>query len=161
MPPSPARSVMPPSRARSDALVLFGASGDLARKKLFPALYRLTRRGRLGMPVIGVALSAWGDEQLREYARSAVAEQEASPDQAALADLVGSLSYVCGDYSDPATFRQLKERLAGRQHPLFYFAIPPSLFETVVGGLSSAGLEQGARVVVEKRSAVIVPRLRR
>jgi glucose-6-phosphate 1-dehydrogenase len=135
---------------RADALVLFGASGDLARKKLFPALYRLTRRGRLNTPVIGVAHSPWNDAQLRNYADSAVAEQVTSPDKTALAELTRALSYVRGDYGDPTIFQALKEHLTRSQHPLFYCAIPPSMFETVVAGLRGVGLNEGARIVVEK-----------
>jgi glucose-6-phosphate 1-dehydrogenase len=135
---------------QADAVVLFGASGDLARKKLFPALYRLTRRGRLGIPVVGVARSEWSDDQLRTSARSAIADQVQNPDAATLDDLTRSLTYLGGDYRDAGTFQQLKERLGASQHPLFYCAIPPSMFEPVVGGLSRAGLNEGARIVVEK-----------
>ncbi len=133
------------------ALALFGASGDLARKKLFPALYRLAKRGRLGIPVVGVAYSRWDDSQLRTYARESVAAHfDDDVDEAALAEMVGSLSFVGGDYRDPKTFERLRERLGGVALPLFYLAIPPGMFETVVGGLASTGLNRGARVVVEK-----------
>jgi glucose-6-phosphate 1-dehydrogenase len=135
---------------RADALVLFGATGDLARKKLFPALYRLAARGRVDLPTVGVATSPWTDDQLREYAAAAVAEQWPSPDSTAMAALKKSLFYISGDYRDPGTFTRLRERLQGARLPLFYCAIPPSLFEVVVAGLAAAGLNRGARVVVEK-----------
>jgi glucose-6-phosphate 1-dehydrogenase len=138
------------TRAHADALVLFGASGDLARKKLFPALYGLSRRGRLKMPVVGVARTEWGEDQLREYARSAITDQVGTPDQSAITELERSLRYLSGDYRDPGVYQRLKAHLGSSQHPLFYCAIPPSMFETVVGGLSRAGLVQGARLVVEK-----------
>jgi glucose-6-phosphate 1-dehydrogenase len=132
--------------------VLFGASGDLARKKLYPALSQLTERGHLGVPVVGVARTPWGDDRLRERARRAVTEHAGTVVAAALAELTRSLTYVSGDYRDPSTFARLQERRAGSgvRHPLFYLAIPPSMFECVVGGLAGAGLHQGARVVVEK-----------
>jgi glucose-6-phosphate 1-dehydrogenase len=138
------------SAKRADALVLFGATGDLAKKKLYPALYQLAARDRLGMPVVCVAISDWDDDQLRNYARLSVAQKEGSPNQATLDDLSRSLSYVRGDYRDPGTFDRLRQRLAGSQRPLFYFAIPPTMFETVISGLSQAGLNEGGRVVVEK-----------
>ncbi|MBI3971108.1 MAG: glucose-6-phosphate dehydrogenase [Chloroflexi bacterium] len=149
---------------RADALVLFGASGDLVRKKLFPALYRLAERGRLGLPVVGVARTPWDDDQLREFVRDVVAERfgtgaaagtgtaQGAVDEAALGALTRSLAYVGGDYQDPGIFTRLGERLAGAgaHRPLFYLAIPPSMFETVVAGLARAGLNHGGRVVVEK-----------
>ena len=135
---------------RSDALVMFGASGDLAGKKLFPALYHLARRGRLGMPLIGVAISQWEDERLRDYAKQSVNESVAGADESVLADLIRSLSFVQGDYRAPATFARLRERLGRAQRPLFYLAIPPSMFEAVVSGLAGAGLNNGARILVEK-----------
>ncbi len=135
---------------RGDALVLFGATGDLAKKKLYPALYHLAARGRLGIPVIGVAVSNWDDDQLRDYARTAVTQKEGSPNQGAIDELTRSLSFVCGDYRDRSTFELLGQRLAGARHPVFYFAIPPTMFETVVSGLRSVGLNERGRVVVEK-----------
>ena len=135
---------------RADAVVLFGASGDLAHKKLLPAIYRLARRGRLAMPVVGVARSAWDDDRFRAYARDAVVEHAGSADLPAFTHLAGRLSFLDADYRDPNTFERLKARLADSQHPLFYFAIPPSMFETVAGGLTRVGLNAGARVVIEK-----------
>ena len=134
----------------ADALVLLGASGDLARKKLFPALYQLSVRGRLGIPIVGVALSDWNDTRLRDFAATAVRGLTRSPDEAALTNLIQSLAYVSGDYRDLATFERVSQHLQGARHPLFYLAIPPTMFETVVSGLVHAGLHHGARVVVEK-----------
>ncbi len=136
--------------AAADVLVIFGATGDLARKKLHPALYRLSARGRLVVPVVGVARSAWTDDQLRAYAREAVEARYGAVPEAALEAFVGRLSYVSGDYGDPATYERLREALADATHPVFYLAIPPSMFDQVIGGLMAAGLHEGARVVVEK-----------
>ena len=137
--------------ARSDALVLFGASGDLAAKKIFPALAELTRVGRLDVPVIGVAASDWDDEDLRDHARQGIkAHGRAELDPAVVDRLVSRLRYIRGDYRDPATFDTLVTLLDGARRPLFYLAIPPTLFETVVGGFARVGLNRNARVVVEK-----------
>src|SRR5437588_2884127 len=137
---------------RSDALVLFGATGDLARKKLYPALYHLTAEGRLKIPVIGVAAAAWEDDKLRSYATEAIKAGAEHPDPAAIEHLTASLCLVSGDYRDPATFQHLADVLKKdrSERPLHYLAIPPSLFETVVQGLAAVGLDKGARVVVEK-----------
>ena len=137
-------------REIADALVIFGATGDLARKKLHPALFRLSTRGRLRVPVIGVARSAWGDDHLRSYARESVRLVHATTSEVDLEAFAGHLSYVSGDYGDPATYERLREKLGAARHPVFYLAIPPSMFPTVVGGLMDAGLHEGARVVVEK-----------
>ncbi|HEY3240417.1 MAG TPA: glucose-6-phosphate dehydrogenase, partial [Acidimicrobiia bacterium] len=142
---------MPYHWTRSDAIVLFGATGDLAFKKLFPALARLTEKGVVdGMPIIGVASRPWDDEQLRQRVRESLAASGESYDQAAVDRLVASVAYVSGDYQDAKTYQRLAERLQGVKHPLFYLAIPPSLFDDVVDGLAAAGLVEGARVVVEK-----------
>jgi glucose-6-phosphate 1-dehydrogenase len=137
---------------RSDALVLFGATGDLAHKKLYPALYHLTTEGRLKVPVIGVAAAGWGDDQVRRYATESIKAGVEAPDQAAIDQLTANLCLVDGDYRDPTTFQHLAEVLGkdGSERPLHYLAIPPSLFETVVQSLAAAGLDKGARVVVEK-----------
>jgi glucose-6-phosphate 1-dehydrogenase len=137
-------------REMADALVIFGATGDLARKKLHPALFRLTARGRLRVPVVGVARSAWDDDQLRSYAQESVRLVHAEASVADLDTFAGHLSYVSGDYGDPATFERLREKLGAARHPAFYFAIPPSMFRRVVGGLTGSGLHEGARVIVEK-----------
>jgi glucose-6-phosphate 1-dehydrogenase len=139
------------SRPLADALVLFGATGDLAYKKLFPALYHLTGRRILdGRPVIGVASSETDDEGLRRRARDSIAAGVTGADAAVVDRLSASLGYVSGNYQDQATFERLAERLKGTQHPMFYLAIPPSLFDDVASGLAAAGLAGCARVVVEK-----------
>jgi glucose-6-phosphate 1-dehydrogenase len=131
--------------------VLFGATGDLAKKKLFPALQRLSERGLLDAePIIGVAGSDWDDEALRRRARESVEAAGEPFDDSAFDRLARSLGYVSGNYRDAKTFERLAERLAGISRPLFYLAIPPSLFDDVVDGLAAAGLSQDARVVVEK-----------
>jgi glucose-6-phosphate 1-dehydrogenase len=136
---------------RSDALVLFGATGDLARKKLFPALYRLAEAGRLDLPVVGVALSDLGsDDAFRNQVRAAVEAAVDDVDSQTLTGLLQRLSLVTGDYRDGSTFKHLAAALAGTANPTHYLAIPPSLFPTVVDGLADAGLNRGSRVVVEK-----------
>lgn len=136
--------------ARSDALVLFGATGDLARKKLFPALYRLSAAGRLDLPVIGVALSDMDGEEFRRHAGKAIESAVSDVDAGVLAGLLRRLSLVSGDYRDAATFTELAAHLGGARRPAHYLAIPPALFPIVVDGLAAAGLNRGARVVVEK-----------
>lgn len=130
--------------------MLFGASGDLARKKLFPALYRLCGRDLLDVPVIGVALDPWSDDDLRHRAADAVREAGEAWDDATFQRLAGSLRYLQGDYTDPATFERLRDLAGAAQQPLFHLAIPPSMFETVAGGIAGVGLHRGARLVVEK-----------
>jgi glucose-6-phosphate 1-dehydrogenase len=138
--------------ARADALVLFGASGDLAYKKLFPALYYLAAAGRLDLPVVGVASSPWDDAKLIDYATGAVEASLGAMDRSAMATLSDHLHMVSGDYQQPATFHALARCLAaaGSRRPIHYLAIPPSLFPVVVKGLAAAGLHRDARVVVEK-----------
>ena len=133
----------------TDALVLFGATGDLAHKKLLPAIYRLEKRGSLGIPVVGVASSDWSDDDLRERLRESVAGRP-DLDEAALARLLGRLCYVSGDYREGSTFERLRDALGGATHPMFFLAIPPALFADVVRGLAEVGLNAGAKVVVEK-----------
>jgi glucose-6-phosphate 1-dehydrogenase len=148
---SPAPDPLAPAEhPRSDRLVMFGASGDLACKKLFPALYRLTRRGLLGVPVTGVALDDWTEDDLRRRCEGAIREAGEDWDQAAVDALTASLSYVQGDYTDPATFDRLRAAVGDPAHPIFHLAIPPSMFETVAGGIAGAGLHEGARLIVEK-----------
>jgi glucose-6-phosphate 1-dehydrogenase len=137
-------------RPRSDALVFFGATGDLAYKKIFPALQAMARRGRLTFPVVGVAKSGFTLEALIARARSSLTEHGAPIDEAAFATLVGRLRYVDGDYHDPATFNQVRAQLAGAARPAHYLAIPPSMFPTVVEQLRAAGLTSDARVILEK-----------
>ncbi len=133
----------------SDALVLFGATGDLASKRIFPALHQLVRRKHFDAPVIGVAKSGWDLARMKaRIAESLAAHGGVDPASAArLAELV---RYVDGDYRDAATFAKLRERLGAAAHPLHYLAIPPDMFPTVVQGLAARGLNAGARVVVEK-----------
>jgi glucose-6-phosphate 1-dehydrogenase len=136
--------------ARSDALVLFGATGDLAHKKIFPALEALVRRGRLDVPVIGVAKAGYRLEDLRARARDGVEKFGRAVDPAALTTLCGLLRYVDGDYRYQATWGALHAALGPAAHPLHYLAIPPSMFPTVIEGLGHSGSARGARVVVEK-----------
>jgi glucose-6-phosphate 1-dehydrogenase len=135
----------------ADALVLFGATGDLAHKMIFPALYAMVRRGALTVPVIGVAYSKWDLQQLRERVRDSVAQHAGGiDDEKAFDRLVALLEYVDGDYNDAGTFTTLKGALAGARRPAYYLAIPPALFETVIEGLGQAGLAGDARLIVEK-----------
>jgi glucose-6-phosphate 1-dehydrogenase len=140
-----------PSQAQAaGALVVFGATGDLAHKKIFPALYAMCRSGALTVPVIGVASSAWDDGQLRTRVCESVAQAVGEVDVAALDRLLSLLQYVSGNYEDAATFDALRSALHGAARPAFYLAIPPSLFPTVIRGLDAAGLASGGRVIVEK-----------
>ncbi|MDR3371344.1 glucose-6-phosphate dehydrogenase [Rhodoferax sp.] len=134
----------------ADALVVFGATGDLAYKKIFPALYAMALRDTLKVPVIGVASSPWDVEQLRARAKASVEQEVTDIAQDGLDRLLPALQYVCGDYQDTATFEELRRHLLTAQHPVFYLAIPPTLFPTVIRGLGAAGLAKGARVIVEK-----------
>jgi glucose-6-phosphate 1-dehydrogenase len=135
---------------RSDALVFFGATGDLAHKMIFPALQALVKDGRLDVPVIGVANAGWGLDQLRVRARDSLEKFGGGIDSSAFAKLADLLRYVDGDYDDPRTFEQLREALGNAGRPLHYLAIPPSLFGVVVKGLHGTGAAKDARVVVEK-----------
>ena len=134
---------------RSDALVFFGATGDLAYKQIFPALQAMIRRGHLDMPVIGVAWSNWNLDQLKARAKDSL-EKHSHVDPAAFAKLCSLLDYIDGDYHDPTTFTQLRKALGNAKQPLFYLAIAPSLFGTVAEGLAKTDFIQNARVVVEK-----------
>ena len=133
----------------SDALVFFGATGDLAFKKIFPALQVMIRRGELDIPIIGVARVGWTLDKLRQRARDSL-EQNGGVDADAFARLSAQLKYVCGDYEDPATYERLKLALGGAARPLHYLASPPSMFGAVVQGLANARCADNARVVVEK-----------
>ena len=135
-------------RERSDALVFFGATGDLAYKKIFPALQAMARRGHLSVPVVGVAREG-SRAQLVERAKASVTEY-GGLDNAAFATLAGLLRIVDGDYNDPGTFTKLRDALDGAQRPIHYLAIPPSLFPVVIEGLAAAGCTKNARVIVEK-----------
>jgi glucose-6-phosphate 1-dehydrogenase len=137
------------AEANSEAIVFFGATGDLAYKKIFPALYAMSRRGDLNLPVIGVAKSGWNLAQLKERARDSI-EKHGGFDEIAFAELSSRLQYIDGDYREDATYNRLRKTLGNAQRPLHYLAIPPSMFEIVAGGLAKSGCAAGARVVVEK-----------
>ena len=137
--------------AAADAFVFFGATGDLAHKMIFPALFQMVKRGMLHVPVIGVASSKWGLPQLRDYARDSIARTDTGIDDVDAFDrLLSLLGYVDGNYDDPSTFNALQRALGGSRRPAHYLAIPPSLFATVIQGLRGAGLTHDARVIVEK-----------
>ncbi len=135
---------------RSDALVFFGATGDLAYKKIFPALHSMARRGTLEVPVIGVAKAGWTRNQLLDRARASIDEHGGGVDEAAYSRLEKRLDYVDGDYADPETFAKLRRALGSAQRPTHYLAIPPSLFGTVVKALGGSGCATNGRVVIEK-----------
>lgn len=137
-------------RPRSDALVFFGASGDLAYKKIFPALYAMAKRGRLDFSIVGVARSGWGIEHLVERAKASIAEYGGGVDETAFAALAQRVRYVDGDYNDEATFARLREELGQASRPAHYLAIPPSMFPVVIGQLAKSGCSRNARVIVEK-----------
>jgi glucose-6-phosphate 1-dehydrogenase len=137
------------SEPHSDAFVFFGATGDLAYKKIFPSLQAMVRRGHLTMPVIGVAKAGWNLEQFQGRARDSV-EKHGGLDPDAFARLCSLLRYVDGDYQDPATFAALRKELGAAQHPAHYLAIPPVMFSTVVEQLCKSGCAGGARIIVEK-----------
>jgi glucose-6-phosphate 1-dehydrogenase len=135
----------------ADAVVLFGATGDLARKKIFPAVYEMRRNGRRGIPIIGVSGSEWTDDDLRARCHESVVGARGEIDESTWKELAGQLHYVSGDYREASTFDVLAEKLSDVKRPLFYLAIPPSLFDDVVQGLARVGLNRpGSRVVVEK-----------
>jgi len=134
---------------RSDTLVFFGATGDLAYKKIFSSLQAMIKRGNLTVPVIGVAKAGWNLEQFHARIKDAV-EKHGGIDPAAFRKLISLVRYVDGDYKDPATFQKLRVELKDAQHPAHYLAIPPSLFESVVQELVKSGCSTGSRVVVEK-----------
>jgi glucose-6-phosphate 1-dehydrogenase len=143
-----------PTTTRSDALVFFGATGDLAYKQIYPALQAMMLRDGLDLPIICVAHSGWNVEKLRQRAHDSLAQAAkasgGSVDEAAFAKLSARLQYLDGDYNDPATFQQLKQVLGSAKAPLHYLAIPPSLFGVVVKNLKASGCADNARVVVEK-----------
>ena len=134
---------------QSDALVFFGATGDLAHKKIFPSLQAMVKRGRLDVPVIGVAKAGWNLDQLKARARDSV-EQHGGIDPPAFDKLCGLLRYVDGDYNDQSTFQALRNELGAAQRPAHYLAIPPIMFGPVVEQLTKAGCTHGARVIIEK-----------
>jgi glucose-6-phosphate 1-dehydrogenase len=136
---------------KADCLVIFGITGDLARRQTFRALYRLERRKRLDFPIFGVGRRTdWGHETLRARARESVEETVEDFDEQVFRRLAKRMKFVSGDYTDPQTYKKLDETLEGRKRPVYYLEIPPSLFATVVHGLGDAGMTDTARVVVEK-----------
>ena len=136
---------------RSDAFVFFGMSGDLARKKIFPALYSMVKHGILDVPVIGVASSQWTVEDLRKRAADSITTYgDGIDDRAAFERLTGLLGYIDGDYNDPSTYTRLRKELGNAHCPVHYLAIPPSMFPTVIEGLGSSGCAKNARVILEK-----------
>ncbi|MCC6428250.1 MAG: glucose-6-phosphate dehydrogenase [Phycisphaerales bacterium] len=136
--------------SRSDALVLFGVTGDLAHKKIFPALYAMAKRGALNVPVIGVALPKWSLLHLRSRVTDSIKQSGGIDNRRALSDLLSRLSYVSGDYNIPSTFAAVRQSLGAARHPAHYLAIPPATFATVIRGIGFAGLAKHARVIVEK-----------
>lgn len=137
------------TQPHSDAFVFFGATGDLAYKKIFPALQTMIQNHHLDVPIIGVARSGWSLDKLRDHAQDSLAHN-GDIDRDAFAKLSAQLRYVDGDYQSDATFDQLKRVLNGAERPLYYLAIPPDMFETVVQGLAKSGCTKGSRVIVEK-----------
>jgi glucose-6-phosphate 1-dehydrogenase len=135
--------------SQSDALVFFGATGDLAYKKIFPSLQAMIKRGHLNVPVVGVSKAGWNLDQLRARAKDSL-EKHGGLDAAAFEKLIGLLRYVDGDYQDPQTFVALRQELKDARRPAHYLAIPPVLFETVVKHLAESNCGKGARVIVEK-----------
>jgi glucose-6-phosphate 1-dehydrogenase len=133
----------------SDAFVFFGATGDLAYKKIFPALYSMVQRDALNIPIIGMARAGWSLDKLKQRARDSV-EHGGDFDAACFEKLAAQLRYVDGDYTDPATFTKLKQALGNSSRPIHYLAIPPSMFAAVVQGLAKSGCATDARVIVEK-----------
>src|SRR6202000_3411016 len=146
--PRPPKEVFMPS-SHSDALVFFGATGDLAYKKIFPALHAMSKRGHLNVPVIGVAKAGWGLDQLKARAQDSI-EKHGGLDSAAFAKLASLLRYVDGDYKDPATFQALRRELGSAKTPAHYLATPPVLFGLVVEQLAKSDCNQGGRVIIEK-----------
>lgn len=138
------------SGANADVLVIFGITGDLAKKMTFQSLYRLERRRVLQFPVVGVAIDAWDTARLRDYARQCIEDSGEVIDAHVFQRFAERLSYVSGDFGDAGTYQRVAQAIAGRAQPVFYLEIPPSLFGRVVEGLSSAGLTKSARVVIEK-----------
>lgn len=134
----------------ADALVLFGMTGDLAHKKIFPALYGMVQNGTLNVPVVGVASSQLTRSQLHARIRKSIKASGRGENAATLRELLERVTYVSGDYNDPAVFGRLKEALGPARRPVHYLAIPPALFATVITGLAAAGLSDGGRVILEK-----------
>jgi glucose-6-phosphate 1-dehydrogenase len=145
-----AELVCPPMPAPADVLVIFGITGDLAKKMTFAALYELERRGDLNVRVIGVARNRWSEEHLEHHARDSIEATVENPDPKVIERFEERLDYVRGEFDDPDTYERIAKEIGGAHHPVFYLEIPPSLFGMVVERLAEAGLADGARVVVEK-----------
>ena len=137
-------------QAKGDVLVIFGITGDLAKVMTFRSLYRLEARGLLDCPIVGVAVDDWTVKDLRERASTSIEGTGEKIDQAVFDRFAERLSYVSGDFTDPATYERVGAAIDGKTTPVFYLEIPPFLFGQVVKELSDAGLTQGARIVVEK-----------
>jgi len=138
------------ARSHSDALVVFDATGDLAHKMIFPALYAMVKKGAIEVPIIGVAFPKWSMERLHRRVTDSIERSGGIDNKRAFQHLLSLLKYVSGDYKDPGTFTAIKEVLGKARRPAHYLAIPPSLFETVIKNLGTANLAQNARVIVEK-----------
>jgi glucose-6-phosphate 1-dehydrogenase len=136
--------------AKSDALVVFGITGDLAHKMIFPALYAMVKRGTLTVPIIGVAFPKWSIDRLHRRAEDSIKHAGGIDNRRAFKQMLSLLQYVSGDYTDSKTFAAIKQALSGAKRPAFYLAIPPSLFGTVINTLGTEGLARNARVIVEK-----------
>lgn len=145
-----AASAAPPEGAPADVLVVFGITGDLARVMTFRSLYRLERRGELSCPIVGVAVDDWSMEQLVDRARTSIEGTGEPLEEDVFARLCARLSYVSGDFTDPATYQRVAQAVGGATLPVHYLEIPPGLFATVIGHLAEAGLTRNARIVVEK-----------
>ena len=138
------------SQEKSDALVFFGATGDLAFKKIFPAMQRMVKAGILDVPVIGVAREGWSLERLQQRARDSVIEHGGGPDPEAFPKLMQLMQYVEGEYTTPSTFESLRKQLGTSERPIHYMAVPPDLFEVVVKQLHQSGCTKGGRLILEK-----------
>ncbi len=136
--------------SHSDALVVYGVTGDLAHKMIFPALYAMVKRGTLNVPIIGVAFPKWTLERLQRRVTQSIKQSGGIDNKRAFQHLLSLLKYVSGDYNDSETFARIKDALGKARRPAHYLAIPPSLFETVIKGLGATGLAENARVIVEK-----------
>ncbi|HXW38478.1 MAG TPA: glucose-6-phosphate dehydrogenase, partial [Acidimicrobiales bacterium] len=136
--------------ATADVLVIFGITGDLAKKMTFRSLYRLERHRKLSCPIFGVARDEWSAATLREHARRAIEDSGERIEEAVFDRFATRLSMICGDYADPKTYDRIAQTIEGKHHPVFYLEIPPALFGRVVEGLAGADLTKAARVVVEK-----------
>jgi glucose-6-phosphate 1-dehydrogenase len=138
------------TQTRSDALVVFGVTGDLAHKMIFPALYAMAKRGNLNVPVIGVAFPKWSLDRLHRRVTDSIRRSGGIDNQRALKHLLSLITYVSGDYNDANTFAEIRTALGKTRRPAYYLAIPPALFGTVIESLGKAKLADQARVIVEK-----------